>query len=376
VVAAAEGAVKAAVLGARALNRALLERQKLARRADLSVAEALEHLVGLQAQATSAPYLALWSRLRGFRIDDLSRAIAERRAVRLALMRSTIHLVTARDCLALRPVLGPALRRSLETASPFGRKLVGVDMDALAAAGRALVEAEPRLLSEVGLLLAKRWRRRDPAALGQALRAHLALVQVPPRGIWGVGGAARHTTAEAWLGRRLAAGTAPDAMILRYLAAFGPASARDVQVWSGLGPAAVVNGALERLRPRLRLLHDERGALLFDVPGAPLPDEAAPAPPRFLPDYDNVLLSHADRSRIVADGDRRRIFGENAARPSVLVDGFVRATWKIARARGSATLVITPFRRLSKPERAAVAEEGARLLSFAAADAARHEVRI
>jgi hypothetical protein len=344
------------VLSPRALNRALLGRQMLLRRAEISVDEALERLVGMQAQAPNPPYLGLWTRLEGFRLDDLARRVRDRRAVRIALMRSTIFLVTARDCLALRPVLADALKSW--AMGVHGKGLAGVDLDALAAAGRALAE---------------RWPDADPSALGNMVRNLVPLVQVPPRGLWGESGPAAHTTAEAWLGRPLDAEPSVDAMVLRYLAAFGPATARDAQHWSGLKRLGPV---LDRLRPRLRTFRDEGGAELFDLPDAPRPDADTPAPVRFLPEFDNVLLSHADRARIITEERRKRVFTINGIiRPTILVDGLVTGMWKMERERDAATLVVQPFEPLSAPDRAALEDEGLRLLSFAAADAERRDVR-
>jgi hypothetical protein len=364
-------AAPADVLSPRALNRALLGRQMLLRRADASVDEALERLVGMQAQAPNPPYLGLWTRLDGFRLEDLAQRIRDRRAVRIALMRSTIFLVTARDCLALRPVLADALRSW--AMGVHGKGLPGVDLDALAAAGRALAEEAPRTFHELGALLAERWPHADPSALGNMVRNLVPLVQVPPRGLWGESGPAAHTTAEAWLGRTLDAEPSVDAMVLRYLAAFGPATARDAQHWSGLERLGPV---LDRLRPRLRTFRDGRGAELFDLPDAPRPEAATPAPVRFLPEFDNVLLSHADRARIITEERRKRVFTVNGIiRPTILVDGFVAGMWKMERERGVATLLIQPFEPLSAPDRAALEDEGSRLLSFAAGDAERRDVR-
>jgi hypothetical protein len=170
----------ATVLSPRSLNRALLERQLLLRRSKLSVEKTLEHLVGMQAQATNPPYFGLWTRLDGFLPEALSRLISRRRAVRIALMRSTIHLVTARDCLPLRALLRPVLERSLFTGSSYGRAIAGMDMPVLVAAGRALVEEQPRTLLELGELLQARWPERDARSLAYAIRNLVPLVQVPP----------------------------------------------------------------------------------------------------------------------------------------------------------------------------------------------------
>ncbi|MGH2518027.1 MAG: winged helix DNA-binding domain-containing protein [Ktedonobacterales bacterium] len=357
------------VLSQRALNRALLDRQMLLRRASLSAAEAIERLVGMQAQAPNAPYIGLWSRLDGFRHDELAQLITDRQAVRTTLMRTTLHLVTARDCLALRPLMQPVLERGF--SSNFGRNLVGLDMEALLAAGRALLAEKPRTTAELGRLLSERWPDRDATSLAHAVRYLLPLVQVPPRGIWGASGQSTFAMVEAWLGQPVAAGSsdaALDEMVLRYLAAFGPATVIDIQAWCWLTRLRTV---VERLRPQLRTFRDEQGRELFDLPDAPRPDPETPAPPRFLPEYDNVLLSHADRIRIIADDHRPRVFTKGA----VLVDGFVCGTWKIKRDHGTAILLIESFAPLPKQDESALAEEGARLLAFAAGDAGAQAIQ-
>lgn len=326
----------------------------------------------MQSQAPEPPYFGLWTRVEGFATDDLSALIADRRAVRIVLMRGTIHLVSARDCLRLRPVMQPVLARALQGG--YGKRLAGIDDAELAAAGRAIVEERPLTFSEIGALLGARWPGRDGAALGNAIRALVPLVQVPPRGLWGRSGQARHTSAEVWLGEPFGAEDAADATIVRYLAAFGPASVRDVQTWSGLTRLREV---VERLRPRLVTFRDAQGVELFDLPDAPRPEGDTAAPSRFLPPFDNVLLSHADRTRIVADEHRAHVFGSsNGLIPAtVLVDGFVGGTWTIARTRDRATLVMEMFASPSKPSRSALEEEGARLLAFAAPDTGAHDVR-
>jgi hypothetical protein len=364
------------VLGPRALNRALLERQLLLRRAARSVPETIEHLVGMQAQEPRDPYIGLWNRVDGFQPDELGRMIAEREAVRLSFLRATIHLVTARDCLRLLPAMRPVLERMLWKGSPFGRRIAGVDVDAVVAAGRAILEAEPRTGTELGRLLGERWPDRDGRALAYAVQYLAALVQVPPRGVWGRSGAARWTTVESWLGRPLADDATPDAMILRYLAAFGPASTMDVRAWSGL---AGVREVMERLRPRLRTFRDEKGRELFDVPDAPLPHSDTPAPVRLLGVYDNVTLGHADRTRIAPGGDPRlgTLFSDGRNHGTVLVDGFVRGAWIIEGRHPEGALVVTMVDPLPAPDRAELEAEASRLLGFLGAGATGSvEVRI
>jgi hypothetical protein len=356
------------VLGPRELNRATLERQMLLRRRKLSAVEAIERLVGMQAQAPAPPYVGLWTRLKDFHPDELVCLILERHAVRIALMRNTVHLVSARDCLALRPLMQPVFDRTLYSTRANRAHLEGIDIEALLAAGRALLEEKPCTAKELGELLQEQWPERDPASLARAIRHLVPLVQVPPRGLWGKSGPAAHTTAELWLGRPLDPAPSLEETILRYLGTFGPATVKDVQTWSGLTRLGEV---IERLRGRLRIFRDESGGReLFDVPDAPMPDSDTPAPPRFLPEFDNLILSHADRTRVIAQEYRKAIASKNGMVPATfLVDGFVRGTWKTERTRGRATLVIEPFESLAKEDRDALAEEGERLIRFTGAGA-------
>jgi hypothetical protein len=361
------------ILSRRALNRALLERQLLLRRVTMPAAGAIEHLVGMQAQVPRDPYIALWARLEGFQPDELSRLIADREAVRVGLLRTTIHLVTARDCLCLWPVLQPVQERGFQSGSPFGRNLVGMDVGEVLAAGRAILEERPRTIAALRASLAERWPDRDPASLAYAIRYLVPIVQLPPRGLWGISGQPTWTTVEAWLGRPLDDDPAPDRLILRYLAAFGPASVADMRTWSWL---TGLRDVVERLLPQLRTFRDERGRELFDLPDAPRPDPDTPAPARFLPEYDNVGLSHDDRTRVIPEETRFLSFPGSGGFPgSVLIDGFLGATWRLTREDGRATLVVMPFGPLGGADRSAVADEGARLLAFAAADAQDRDVR-
>lgn len=358
------------VLSARALNRALLERQLLLRRAAMPALEAIERLAGMQSQAPNPPYVGLWTRLEAFRHEELSELVRNRAAVRLALMRSTIHLASAADALALRPLLQPIMDRSLKGA--FGKRLDGLDLDEIVAAGRALVEAQPLTLGDLGAALRQRWPEREPAALANAVRNRAALVQVPPRGLWGESGQAAHTTIEAWLGEQPAAASLRT-LVRRYLAAFGPATIQDMQAWSGL---TGLRSVFAEMRAELAVYAGENGAELFDLPGAPLPDPAAAAPVRYMPEYDNVLLAYADGSRILNPAYRKRVVTDNGlVRAALLVDGFVRGVWRVERKRGEATLLIEPFEPLAEAAREACREEGERLLRFVAPDAASADIR-
>jgi winged helix DNA-binding protein len=340
----------------------------------MSSAEMVEHLVGMQGQTPQSPYLALWSRIEAFRPDELSRMIAEREAVRIPVMRTTIHLLTAEDALTIRPIMQPVLERGFRTGAPFGKKLAGLDLDAVIAAGRELVEAEPRTVAQLAEGLGERWPDRDPASLAQAVRYLLPVIQVPPRGLWGGRGRATWTTLESWLGHTLSPPTEADTelLILRYLAAFGPASAQDIQAWCWL---TRLRDVVDRLRPQLRAFRDEHGVELFDVPDGPLPDADTPVPTRFLPDYDNILLSHADRTRMGSDEARLRAYAFSGRIPgTLLVDGFVRALWWLDRAPGAATIVVEPLEPLTATDAIGIEEEGARVLEFLAADRPTRDV--
>jgi hypothetical protein len=346
------------VLTKRALNRALLGRQMLLERRRMDVPAALEHLVGMQAQVPTDPYFGLWSRLEGFDPQELSKLVAEGEAVRAWLMRGTIHLVTARDCLRLWPVMASVLRKSFE-GSQFGRDTAGIDRDELVAAIEEVLADGPRTRADIGRALAERWPDSGVEALGLSATYLVPLVQVPPRGTWGATHRATLTTAAAFLGEPVGEGDDPAEAILRYLRAFGPAAPKDVRAWcykTGL------RDAIDRLRPQLREFRDENGTELLDVEDGLFPDPETPAPARFLPEYDNALLSHADRSRVIAPGQASRLWWKG----TVLVDGFVAGTWKLEREKGSVTVAVAPWGRWAKKLREEVAAEGEGLAAFAA----------
>jgi Winged helix DNA-binding domain len=363
--------VAAPVLTDRALNRALLARQGLLERTARRALEMVEHLVGLQAQEPPNPYIALWSRLAGFDPNELSALLAERRVVRAQLMRATIHVVSARDYVALQPVTRGVLAQVFKNG--FLGRLGGAAVDDVVAAGTELLAGRPCTRAELGAALAARWPEADPPALAQAVTFHAPLVQVPPRGLWHTTGPARWALAEDWLGARVDGTAAVEALVPRYLAAFGPATVADIRTWSGL---TGLRDVVERLRPRLRTFADERGRELLDVEGAPLPDPDTPAPPRFLPEYDNVALSHAGRSRLFAGGGPAGFAPRGGG--WLLVEGFHRAHWHLVAGRDVATLTIDRYEpRATDPARTvdAIVDEGDRLLVLLAPDAAAHRVQ-
>jgi hypothetical protein len=359
-------------LSRRALNRALVARQLLLKRHRRTAAATIEHLVGMQAQAPSHPYVGLWTRLAGFRTGELSRLVEARLAVRLSLMRNTIHLVTARDAFSLKPLFQPLHERGLYRGSPWGKGLTPAALEPVLEAGQALMHEKPRTVAELARLLKERFPGFDAMSLAYAVRYVVPLVFATPRGIWGASGPVALTTFETWLGRPPGPPIAPERLVMRYLAAFGPASPADFRAWSGLA----MREAFEDLRPRLTVFKSESGGELFDVPAAPRPDPEIEIPPRYLPDYDNVLLGHADRSRIMAPGEHLGLFSAaGILKGTLLLDGFVRAGWIPVKTGGSTTLLITPFKKaIPKPDHAAIEAEGLDLLDMLA-PGDTHDVR-
>jgi hypothetical protein len=358
-------------LSPRRLNRALLARQLLLRRRRVAPLAAVEHLVGIQAQTPRAAYTGLWTRLAGFRPEALEQLMLDREVVRVALMRSTIHLVSARDCLPLRALVQPAISRASRHSA--ARRAAGVSDDELERAGRRLVEQEPRTFRELGTLLGKRWPDCDPDALAMGVRELVPLVQVPPRGLWSRGGVPAHAAAESWLAGVRSAPLSREGLVRRYLAAYGPASVRDAQTFAGI---TGLRDAFEELRPELTTFRDEAGLELFDIPDAPRPAARTRAPVRFLPEFDNILLSHAKRDRILPDGTVSLLSLGNGLKPAFLVDGFVAGTWRLTTSGRTATLDVSPFEPLSLARRQEIEAEAGRFLAFAARGAKRTELAL
>ncbi|MEV5814940.1 winged helix DNA-binding domain-containing protein [Streptomyces mutabilis] len=348
------------VLDTRALNRATLARQLLLDRADLPVPDAVAHLGGMQAQEPQEPFVGLWSRLRAFEPTALSDRLTGRHLVRTHLMRRTVHLVTAADVLAWRARHDTMLRQKV--LGTYRGELRDVDLDRLAAAGReVMADGEPRSMGELARAVAGRWPGPGPRPLGEMLVAALIpMAQLPPRGLWRTKAGARYLPLSRWLGREIdppsphASDPVGQALVRRYLAAFGPAASADLRAWCGLAglPAAVA-----AVREELVAFRDERGRELLDLPDAPRPDPGTPAPVRFLPAFDNAVLGYHDRGRIIDDAHRGLSV---AGARVVLVDGRVAATWSVE----ADTVTVTPLRRLSRADRTAVAEEGRALASF------------
>jgi Winged helix DNA-binding domain len=356
----------------RRINRATLARQMLLARHRVAADEAIEKLVAMQAQFPRPPFLGLWSRLEGFERKELAALLEKRRVVRATFLRGTLHYVTARDFLALRPLLQPGLDKGLQGI--LRDRMKGLDMDRLTGRVRQILAKAPSTFEEIRGTFA---RGEDVRAMGYAVRMTLPLVQVPvgSEAPWSFPAHCSFALADEWLGKPLPrpADPRPDPLVMRYLAAYGPASTTDIQAWSGLPK---LGDALERLRPRLRVFRDEKGRELFDLPDAPRPDADVPAPVRFVPDYDNLIATRADE-RFVAKALRPRVF-LSALRiaATVLVDGFVAGAWKVERQKATATLTVTPFAAFSPRIRKEVAAEGEALARFAEPDAEAVDVRI
>jgi hypothetical protein len=359
------------LLDRRTLNRTLLARQQLLARVAMPVADMIEHLVGLEAQVPRDPYISLWSRLRDFQPAALERLLLEREAVRMTLMRTTLHLVTARDAPRLRAAMQAVCERGFGS-SPFRRQLDGIDLDALLAAGTAAVEDRPRTVAELGAVLAELWPTHDRTALAYAVRYLVPLVQVTPRGLLRRSAAPRVTTLYAWLGEAARVDTRADSrleeVVLRYLRAFGPATVADVRAWSWLSD---VRSVVELLRPRLRSYRDGAGRELFDVEDGVFAAPDEPAPVRFTGEYDNVFLAHADRSRVTGD----LAWGEAYLRKGAFfVDGFLAGSWVMTVSKGHAVVTLEPRRLLDRRERDAAATEAEALVEFLAPDAPRRRL--
>ncbi len=350
-----------AVLTRRTLNRTLLARQGLLEVSALPVTSAIEQVVGLQAQVPADPYLSLRARLRGFVPSALEGLVLERSALRLGLFRGTLHLVTARDALGIRPLMQEDAVRSFRS-SPFARRLEGVDLDGVLRAGIDLLEERPLSLVELGAALSRRWPSADADALAYAIRILVPVVQVPPRGLWQRTGAPRITTLAGWLGGDREERTTREDVVVRYLRAFGPATIADMRTWSGLTALAATVGGM---RDQLRTYRDEAGRVLVDAEDGLLADAEVPAPVRFLGEYDNVFLAHADRSRITGI---LRWGAAYARKRAFFVDGYLAGAWRVDTSRGAVVLTVEQAAPLSAVARDEVAAEASAVVSFVAPD--------
>lgn len=362
------------MLTLREINRAMLARQMLLERSDMSIPSAIERLVGMQAQLSSAPYVGLWTRLHSFQRDDLARLIEDHTVVKATMMRATLHLVTADDFIRLRGTLQPVLQGASD--SIVNSRGTAFDRDAVLAMAREFIAAQPRSFAEITAMFEERMPDVDVGSLRYTVRTHVPLVQVPTDTRWSFPGNPKFTLAEPWLGKPVPETADLKMLVFRYLAAFGPATVNDIQTWSGLGK---LKDAIAPFKSELVIYHDEKKRELLDLPDMPLPDADTPAPERFLPEFDNILLSHDKRTRIVADEHRKQVYlPALRVAATFLVDGFVRGAWKVEKAKGkagTATLTMTPFAALTAQNRAALTHEAEALVRFVEPDASGYEVR-
>ncbi len=362
------------VLSRRSLNRALLARQLLLRREKTTALAAVEQLSGMQAQVARPPFVGLWTRLQKFDAADLLNLIHSKKVVRATTMRGTIHLMSTPDFLHFRPRLSDILVRG--AMSIVGKRLGGADVAPFVKAGRDFFTMNAAPFEEFRDVLAAKFPKHDIRAVAYATRMNLALVMVPGDGErWGYASNAPFTLADTFLKKSVpdsAAGL--ETIVMRYLAAFGPATPGDAQAWSGLRDLRPV---FEKLRPKLITFLDERKRELFDLPKAPRPDEDTPAPVRFLPDYDNISLAHDDRSRIIPDEHRGKLVTKNLiVLGGFTVDGFIAGTWRTDVKKKVATLTLSPFGKVGKSDAALLKAEGEKLLTFLEPDAAGQQVAI
>ena len=360
------------ILTLRELNRATLARQHLLERASRTVPDMIEQLVGLQAQLPRAPYVGLWTRLHRFQRDDLANLIDNRTVIKATLMRSTLHLFTADDYLRLRETLQPVMTSAFESIAK--RRDSRLDYDRIIAAARDFLAEQPRSFAEIADMLTALVPDGDPGAMRYAVRTHLPLVQVPTDTAWSYPGNPQFALAEDWLKQSIPTEDNLRTLVFRYLAAFGPATVTDLQTWSGLSKLKEV---VVSLKPELRTYRDEKRRELFDVPDAPLPDADTPVPVRFLPEFDNLLLGHKDRTRVVADEYRSKVYLPGLrVSATILVDGFVQGVWKIERKKKAATLRIECFAPLTKPQQQALMDEAEALIRFVESDAETFAVEV
>jgi DNA glycosylase AlkZ-like len=353
------------------LNRALLARQMLLERENESIPAAVERLIGLQAQVAKPPYIGLWTRLHNFQRDDLARLIEDHTIIKTTFMRATLHLSTAADYAYFRATLQPALTAGW-SAIVKNRK-ADFDQAALLAMARDYIAETPRTFAEISAMLTERMPDQDVGAMRYLVRTHLPLVQVPITTGWSYPGTPAFTLAESWIEHPLETDDHFRELVFRYLVAFGPAGVTDMQTWSGLQK---LKAAFDKFKPDLVIYRDENRRELFDLPDTPIPDADSPVPVRFLPEFDNILLSHSNRTRIVADEHRSKVYLPGLrVTATFLLDGFVAGVWKSETKKGVGSLTIEPFARLSIAHQTALADEAEKLVRFAEPGAKSYEVR-
>lgn len=360
----------ATALTLRQLNRTTLARQMLLARHKIALPQAIARLVGLQAQVARPAFVGLWSRVQGATRDKIAALFHDRTIVRATMMRGTLHVVTKADYLQLRAAQQPDFDRTITAI--LGERLGGIEPARLLDVARKYFAA-PHTFDEAREHLLERFPGLDERAMGYTVRLTLPLVQMPTDDPWAFPAQASFVSAQAWLRAVPEDARAPDVIVRRYLEAYGPATVTDAQAWLGMQKLKPV---FERLRPTLVSLRGPGRAELFDVPSAPAIDADAPAPVRFLPEWDNLLIGRGDE-RFLATAHRTAVFLPGLrVLPTFLVDGLVAGSWKIERKKTEATLALTPFGKIAKSVRAELEEEGEQLLAFVEPGAETRGVKI
>ena len=344
----------------RDLNRATLARQLVLVRADLSVSDALGRLIALQAQVPSAPHIALWSRLEGFGRALLTERLLDHSVVKATSLRATLHVLRADDYLHFRTTLAPIFESAMTAITKKRGELV--EQDRLLDAVRPFIDKQPRTFVEISAFLAAKWPDHDIGGMRYSVRMLLPMLQVPQSDGWGFPGNPAFALAESWLGRSPEESPDQAGLVRRYLAAFGPATIADAQSWTGLVKLTPV---FDAMRDELVVLRDETKRALFDLSDAPRPGGDIEAPVRFLPEFDNLLSGHKDRSRFIAAAQRQRVYlPALRVAPTVLIDGFVAGVWKIETEKKARRLVVELLAAASKATLRAVRQEAERLCCF------------
>jgi hypothetical protein len=360
------------ILTLREINRATLARQLLLERSSMTATAAIEQLVGMQAQLSSAPFVGLWTRLKNFQRSDLASAIEKHDVVKVTLMRATLHLVSAADYLHFRSTFSPVLEDAAESIT---KKRAPIDQERVLKVAREFIAEKPRTFAEISAMLSAEMPDSDVGAMRYTVRTHIPMVQMPVAAGWSYPSTPAFTLADEWLGKPIPNHDHIRELVLRYLAAFGPATPADIQTWSYI-PLPAIKEVLEALRPQLTVYRDEKKKELFDVAGAPIPGGDALVPIRFLPEFDNILLSHKLRTRVVADEHRKKVYlPALRVAATILVDGFVGGVWKIEKAKGAATLSIEPLVSVTKKQREEMEAEAEPLLHFVEPDAKSYAVK-
>lgn len=360
------------VLTVRELNRTTLSRQLLLERTASSIPETVGRLVGLQAQLASAPYVGLWTRIHNFGRDALARLIEDHTIIKATLMRATLHLFTAEDYLLLHGAVQPALDAAQTSIAK--RRDGDVDVAKVLAMAKAYIGETPHTFAEISAYFTEQMPQFDIGAIRYTIRTQLPLVQVPVSSGWSYPGNPQFTLAEGWLGKPIPTENHFRTLVLRYLAAFGPATVTDLQKWSGIPK---LKAAVEKLKHELVTYRDETKRELFDLPELPIIDADTPASIRFLPEFDNILLAYDKRTRIIANEYKSKVYlpGLRVA-ATLLIDGFVGGVWRMSTKKKITTLEIEPFHKLSKTNYDVLIEEAEKLVRFVEPEAQTHAVQI